>query len=257
MIFYFTKIKKYDILFLKSSSRTYRTMKKNIMLVSVLLSNVLFAEIVIDTKGFVTFESQNLDNLGILTPNKKGFSFPATSGKVYFHHQFSGNGEDFQILDLLISVDPDGDGIYTDWMSVKTVSTPGSGNPLYVLKRDGITLTGVKISNSVVDEVLVLNHQFLLRTMKGGVKWKLVTAFGEVVQQTTHEIIPNFSNLTIKNYEGEATLFAEGSAGDVVEASYNLINWFEFYSFPSSQIQILQLEEFGQPRKFFRIRKAE
>lgn len=248
------------LLFLRKvhTELTVKMKKKNIIvLASVFLSNSVFANPKINSKGFVTFENQSVSNLETLTPNENGFSFPATSGKVYFNHYFASNGEDFQISDLLLSVDTDGDGIYTDWMSVKTVSTPGSGNPLYVLKRDAVTLTGVTISNSIVDQVIVMNHQFLLRTMKGGVKWKLVTSFGEVVQQTTHEVISPFSNLTIREYKGEKALFSEGSVGDVVEASYDLKNWFNFYSFPQNHIAILQFTELGRPRKFFRIRRSE
>lgn len=226
---------------------------------SVMLLSAASADPQLKSDGYVTFVSvANPVDLNSLNSIQHGWSYYGSSGTVYFHHRFHGNGEDFRIRKLSISVDPDGDGVYTAFVDQSPLPTPGSGNPRFVLKKDGAVLPNATMKNTECDEIIVLNHSFLGRSFSGGVKWKLETDFTDVIEWTTHAPISPFSgSLSVQNYIGKLHVVANGTVGDVVEYSYDLATWSDYFTLVNGGITILSppAVEAGQPRKFFRIKE--
>ena len=240
---------------------------KVIITIWSLVASIALADvsIKIDSKGYVTFSSlASPTELSAMSPNPSGASSGGDAGSVYFHHRFTSNdGSDFRVRGLWISVDPDGDGIYTNWTDVSALPTPGSGNPGYYLLRNGVVLSNQVIRNAVCDEVVVLNHSFLGRSFTGGVKWKLETDYSDSIQLTTHtQVKPLRLNeagqgISIQEYNGEIALVAKGSPNDSFQYSYNLLDWFIFDALSSSEVFVyLNFDEVGQPRKFFRVYRS-
>ncbi len=236
-------------------------MKTRILLAfaSVMLLSAASADPQLRSDGYVTFASvANPTDLNSLTSIQHGWSYYGSSGTVYFHHRFHGNGEDFRIRKLSMSIDSDGDGVYTAFVDQSPLPTPGSGSPSYILKKDGAVLPNATMKNAVCDEVIILNNSFLGRSFSGGVKWKLETDFPDVIEWTTHAPINPFSSsLSIQNYIGKPHVIANGNAGDVVEYSYDLASWSDHFTLENGGITILSppAVEAGQPRKFFRIKE--